>query len=190
MCAEGLSAIIRRHALNGLLHGCKIARGAPVITHLLFADDCYFFFRANKTEANIMKRILERYAHISGQIINLNKSAITFSSNTRTEDRREVCLQLQVSESGCPGKYLGMPMSIGKLTLLKGAAQTIPNFWMQLFLIPTEICESIEKKMNSYWWGSGIKWMSWTRLCEVKEGGGLGFKRLREFNMAMLAKQA
>ncbi|KAL8112201.1 hypothetical protein AgCh_019769 [Apium graveolens] len=78
----------------------------------------------------------------------------------------------------------------GKLTLLKGAAQTIPNFWMQLFLIPTEICESIEKKMNSYWWESGIKWMSWSRLCEVKEGGGLGFKRLREFNMTMLAKQA
>lgn len=36
----------------------------------------------------------------------------------------------------------------------------------------------------------GIKWMSWSRFCDVKEGGGLSFRILREFNMAMLAKQA
>lgn len=48
--------------------------------------------------------------------------------------------------------------------------------------------------MNAYWCGGqnqkGIKWMAWDRLCEVKEGGGLVFKKLREFNIAMLAKQA
>lgn len=32
--------------------------------------------------------------------------------------------------------------------------------------------------------------MSWERLCEVKEGGGLEFKKLREFNIARLVKQA
>lgn len=44
MCAEGLSAIIRRNEEVGLIHGCRIARGAPTISHLLFADDCYLFF--------------------------------------------------------------------------------------------------------------------------------------------------
>lgn len=81
----------------------------------------------------------------------------------------------------------------GKITLLKTAAQMIPNFWMSLFLVPAEICEGIEKRMNAFWWcnGSanrGIKWMNWEKLCEVKEGGGLGFKKLRDFNVAMLAK--
>lgn len=83
----------------------------------------------------------------------------------------------------------------GKITLLKTAAQTIPNFWMNLLLIPTEICDKIEKKMNEFWWknrssGRGIKWLSWDKLCNVKEDAGLGFKKLREFNVAMLAKQA
>lgn len=82
-----------------------------------------------------------------------------------------------------------------KVLLLKTAAQVVPNFWMSMLLIPMEICDSIEKKMNAFWWGNGernrgIRWMSWDRLCSVKEDGGLGFKKLRQFNVAMLAKQA
>lgn len=45
LCAEGLSAMLRRYEDMGSLHGCIIARWAPIISHLLFVDDCYFFFR-------------------------------------------------------------------------------------------------------------------------------------------------
>ncbi|XP_074359977.1 putative mitochondrial protein AtMg00310 [Apium graveolens] len=49
--------------------------------------------------------------------------------------------------------------------------------------------------MNAFWWGrnrmnGGIKWLSWDRLCTVKEEGWLGFKKLKDFNIAMLEKQA
>lgn len=30
--------------------------------------------------------------------------------------------------------------------------------------------------------------MSWDRVCKVKESGGLGFKELDKFNLALLAK--
>lgn len=224
LCAEGLSAIIRNYEATGLVHGCKIARGAPSVSHLLFADDCYFFFRASKTEASTMKAILNRYEQISGQAINYTKSNVVFSPNTSLTDRRMVCDNLGVGEARLPGKYLGMPMFVGKnkaeifgfltdrvrqklqgwmnkelskagkITLLKSAAQTIPNFWMSIFLIPSGICEAIEKVMNGYWWGrgsngKGISWMAWDKLCDPKAGGGLGMKRLKEFNVSMLAKQ-
>lgn len=48
LCAEGLTAILRRYEDNGLIHGCKIAKGAPSISHLIFADDCYCFFEQHK----------------------------------------------------------------------------------------------------------------------------------------------
>ncbi|KAL0348024.1 UNVERIFIED_CONTAM: putative mitochondrial protein [Sesamum angustifolium] len=35
-----------------------------------------------------------------------------------------------------------------------------------------------------------IHWVAWSALCKSKEEGGLGFKRLRFQNMALLSKQA
>lgn len=41
----------------------------------------------------------------------------------------------------------------GRLILLKTAVQTIPNFWINLLLIPNEVIDRLEKRMNSFWWG-------------------------------------
>lgn len=39
LCVEGLSAMLRRHEKTWFIHGCRIARGAPVISQLLSVDD-------------------------------------------------------------------------------------------------------------------------------------------------------
>ncbi|VFQ76132.1 unnamed protein product, partial [Cuscuta campestris] len=83
----------------------------------------------------------------------------------------------------------------GKEILLKTVAQAMPQFAMSVFLLPSQLCQSIENLMNSLWWGGkgqnskGIHWMSWTRMAVPKNFGGLGFKQLRAFNVAMLGKQ-
>lgn len=48
--------------------------------------------------------------------------------------------------------------------------------------------------MNHYWWSHnwveiGIFWMKWQELFKKKEAGGLGFRRMHDFNRAMLACQ-
>lgn len=98
LCAEGLSSMLRRHEEMGLLHGCSIARGAPLVSHLLFADDSYFFFRATRSEVLIMKNILLRYERLSGQTINFGKSNVVFSPNTTSMNKSELCAILQVDE--------------------------------------------------------------------------------------------
>lgn len=42
--AEGLSSLIKDTEKHGYLHGIKICRGAPVVSHLLFANDSFLFF--------------------------------------------------------------------------------------------------------------------------------------------------
>ncbi|PNX60847.1 ribonuclease H, partial [Trifolium pratense] len=66
ICAEGLSALIRQAENRGDLHGIKICRNAPVISHLLFADDCFLFFKATINEATVLKNILSVYEAASG----------------------------------------------------------------------------------------------------------------------------
>ena len=83
----------------------------------------------------------------------------------------------------------------GKEILLKSVAQAMPAYSMSLFLLPIGLCEDLDSIMNRYWWGngvsccSGVRWMSWTELCAHKFRGGLSFKRLHEFNLALLSKQ-
>lgn len=159
----------------GLIHGCVVARGAPPISHLLFVDDCYFFFKAIESEAGVMKNIINRYEELSGQVVNFNKSTITFSPNTSSETRGVIRGILGVEEVQNLGKYLGLTMVVerkknevftflcdrvrqklqgwrntamskaGKCVLLKTATQSIPNFWMNLFLIPNEVCNTIQR---------------------------------------------
>ncbi|XP_074347222.1 uncharacterized protein LOC141686059 [Apium graveolens] len=114
-CAEGLSVIIRYNKTAGLIHGCTIARGAPsTISHLLFAYDCYFFFKAIVGEASVMRSNLDHYEKESGQMINYDKFTVIFSPNTTEENKQIVCSRLGVRELQEPGNYLEMPMSIGR----------------------------------------------------------------------------
>lgn len=82
----------------------------------------------------------------------------------------------------------------GKEILLKTVAQALPNYAMSTFLIPQQICSEMELIMNKFWWrgsnsSKGIHWLNWDRMCEKKSTGGLGFRKLQEFNIALLCKQ-
>ena len=66
---------------------------------------------------------------------------------------------------------------------------------MTIVLLPRWVCFDIERMFNAFWWGSkltkgnGLNWMRWDRLCVPKAFGGMGFRRLHEFNLTLLCKQ-
>lgn len=82
----------------------------------------------------------------------------------------------------------------GKVVLIRNVAQTIPSYCMSCFKIPTTLCQEIERLMNGYWWSSkgdhtkGIRWMAWDKMSVAKSEGGLGFRNLYGFNLALLGK--
>lgn len=82
----------------------------------------------------------------------------------------------------------------GREVLIKTGLQSIPTYTMSVFLLLQHVCTEIESVCSNFWWKSGsqnrgIHWKSWDKMCCHKNKGGLGFKSLKEFNLAMLGKQ-
>lgn len=98
ICVEGLSLALKSYAANGGIKGCCIGQSAPSVTHLLFADDSFLFFKATSAESRSIKEILNSYEVFSGQAVNYQKSAVFFSANVHRDKQREIKQLLGVFE--------------------------------------------------------------------------------------------
>lgn len=184
LCVEGLSLSLKNASLEGRVKGCKISSSAPTVSHLLFADDSFLFFKASAEEANSVKAVLNDYEEFSGQAVNFQKSAVFFSSNVRRDKQAEIKQILGVFSDIGNSKYLGLPSLVGrskktvfrnlkekvfqriqgwnakllsragKAVMIRNVAQTIPSYTMSCFLIPKTLCQEIEGMMNAFWWRS------------------------------------
>jgi hypothetical protein len=76
--AEGLTSLIKKAVASEEIHGVKICRGALMVFHLLFANDCFLFCRSNLSETRKLIEILKTYEEASDQEINLSKSEVFF----------------------------------------------------------------------------------------------------------------
>lgn len=187
LCTEGLSALIKENERTGRIQGCKIARRAPVISHMLFADDTYLYCKAREEDTRNVVDLLRCFQVASGQQVNLNKSSVFFSSNTEVGMRLRVCSVLGVNEAGESSTYLGLPNILGRNKsvllgylkekmrqriqrwegsfiskageelLIKIVAQSLPCYAMNVFLLPVELCREMEQLMCKYWWQSSSK---------------------------------
>jgi hypothetical protein len=80
LCAEGLSSLLNHSGPQFLSKGIRVGIHAPWISHLLFPDYFLVFTQANDSGDNRLKEILLSYHKGSGQMVNMSKSAILFSS--------------------------------------------------------------------------------------------------------------
>uniref|UniRef100_A0A803QHV8 Reverse transcriptase n=1 Tax=Cannabis sativa TaxID=3483 RepID=A0A803QHV8_CANSA len=63
---SGFSGFIGKYEINKWLHGCKVAKGAPVVSHMIFADDSYLYYRSNEREATEIIELLTKFEQASG----------------------------------------------------------------------------------------------------------------------------
>lgn len=87
---------LRRLLLQIKFMAAELVRMHRVITHLLFADNNFLFFRASREESMTIKAKLNLYEKFKGQVINFQKSCIFFSANFRREKQQELSLILGV----------------------------------------------------------------------------------------------
>lgn len=114
LCAEGLSSLIRKVEGKGDIKGTKICKNAPIITDLIFVDDCFLFFKAKESQAHAMKDILTIYEGASGQSINFQKSEFFCSRNVDNTTKNLISNILGVQQVLGTSKYQGVPSMVGR----------------------------------------------------------------------------
>lgn len=127
---------------------------------------------------------LKTYELASGQVVNVEKSALYFSPNVSTEFQSVISNILSMPIVDNLGKYLGVHSSFsknrrddfkavkqrvwhtlqgwkdnlfsigGKEVLIKSVVQAIPTYIMSCFRLPQTLCDDIQKMIARFWWGS------------------------------------
>jgi hypothetical protein len=125
----------------------------------------------------------QRYEKYLGLPALIGRSKVSVFSDIKGRIWDRIC--------GWKEKFLSQA---GKEIMLKAVIQAIPIYSMSVFLLPKTLCHDINSMMSKFWWGhkendTKMVWMSWAKLGRAKESGGMGFRDLECFNLALLAKQ-
>ncbi|KAL0804916.1 hypothetical protein Bca101_097407 [Brassica carinata] len=134
--------------------------------------------------AAVFKEVLQKYAEATGQVINLNKSSLTFGKKVDQDLKLSIQNSLGIFAEGGAGTYLGLPecfsgskvkmlayiqekmkgrmsgwytrflSQAGKEVILKSVAMAMPIYAMSCFKLPKTTCNNLTSAMAAFRWRS------------------------------------
>lgn len=169
-----------------------------VESHLAFADDIVFFFRASRKSIVHLREVLDEFSSFSGLRINHEKSFAIFSK--RVTDRVELAAILRFQVKELSVKYLGTPLTgksisykdcdallaelralltrwTGKKLSYKGRTQLLDwvfqgkfGYLVQRNVIPQAALDAIQSITYKFIWGTQ-KEVAWRSIIRAKSQG-------------------
>lgn len=92
------------------MHGIKIAKKAPPISHLMFADGSIIFTKANQEEIHHIYRLLNIYKE-SGNKVDQEKSSYILPPSLTSSQRKALAHTLKLREMPNGVLYLDVPLT-------------------------------------------------------------------------------
>lgn len=165
-----------------------------------YADCSGQVINKDKSASMFSKNTPREKRHATMQILNLNCEAKTekylglpiYIGKSKSKTFAYLKDRIWRKIQGWKERMLSMA---GKEILIKTVAQSVPIYAMACFDLTKSLCDQMSTIICKYWWSqmdkeNRIRWISWDKLSLRKRDGGLGFRDLYAFNLAMLARQA
>ncbi|KAL0336264.1 UNVERIFIED_CONTAM: putative mitochondrial protein [Sesamum radiatum] len=165
--AEAFSCMLQEAERRGGVQGVAVCAAAPKISHLLFADDTLLFCKVKGEKIEEIQHILTIYERASRQVVNFSKSNMVMSGRIGEEEKQRLANRLGVRVASAHDRYLGLPAVAGR-----SRHALFHNIQDRMW---TRIADGIVA-------GKGV-------LIKPTRMGGLGFRSLKNFNLALVVKQ-
>lgn len=162
------------------------------------------FAEVSCLKVNINKSILvgvniaDSWLHEAASILNCKVSKIPFmylGLSIGGDPRRlafwePVVNTIKSRLSGWQSRFLSFD---GRLVLLKSVLTSLLVYALSFFKAPLGIISSINSIFSNFFWAGceenrKISWIAWSSITLRQEYGGLGVRKMREFNTALLGK--
>ncbi|XP_058216683.1 uncharacterized protein LOC131327544 [Rhododendron vialii] len=153
------------------------------LTHLVFADDLFILCGASQDSFSLINQLLTDFHSFSGLKPNMQKSSIFYAGVSETAAD---CLILKEKILKRIQGWSNRPISNGgRAQLIQSVLFSVQVYWSSIFVIPSKTIKEIESTLMAFLWsGSEIKSsaakVKCNHVCNPKEEGGLGFRRIKE----------
>ncbi|KAL5562053.1 hypothetical protein UlMin_031800 [Ulmus minor] len=82
-----------------------------------------------------------------------------------------------------------------RMVLIKSIALSLPVYTMQSMKLPKSVCAKLDAIIRNFWWSAfssdhSLCLKAWSDICQPKQWGSLGFRRMHDLNISLLAKWA
>ncbi|KAF5474107.1 hypothetical protein F2P56_006039 [Juglans regia] len=184
-----LSRMLKGMTDRGFISGFSVggsSHGSLSISHLLLADDTLIYYESDPDQNCSLRALLLCFEVISGLELNLSKSEIIPVGSVNNFSDLAAIMGCKVSSLLM--KYLGLPL---------GAPHKSKAMWdgivEKIECKLAGVANRLEKIFCDFLWGGledtkKFHLIKWDKICTPLSYGGLGVRKLRTFNKALLGK--